>query len=52
MTDGAPTTSAVVGPDGTLIAYQPYGQAGLLVADIDLALATGLLASRLRTESV
>jgi predicted amidohydrolase len=48
-TDGAPTTSAVVGPDGTLIAWQPYGKPGLLVADIDLAAATGLLASRLRT---
>lgn len=52
MTDGAPTTSAVVGPDGLLMAYQPYGQAGLLVVDIDLSLATGLLASRLRTGSV
>jgi predicted amidohydrolase len=47
--DGAPTTSAVARPDGTLHAYQPYGQAGLLVADLDLGLATGLLASRYRT---
>ncbi len=45
---GSPTTSAVVRPDGTLLAYQPYGQAGLLVADIDTTLATGLLASRCR----
>ena len=43
---GSPTTSAVVQPDGTLLSYQPYGQEGLLVADIDLAGATGLLASR------
>jgi predicted amidohydrolase len=43
---GSPTTSAVVRPDGTLLSYQPYGQEGLLVADIDLAAATGLLASR------
>lgn len=43
---GSPTTSAVVRPDGTLQAYQPYGQEGLLVADIDISLATGLLASR------
>ena len=43
---GSPTTSAVVSPDGTLLAYQPYGKAGLLIADIDLAEATGLLASR------
>ena len=46
--EGSPTTSAVVRPDGTLLAYQPYGQAGLLVADIDTDQATGLLASRCR----
>ncbi|HZR22493.1 MAG TPA: carbon-nitrogen hydrolase family protein [Vicinamibacterales bacterium] len=45
--DGAPATSAIVNPDGTLLAYQPYGKEGLLVADIDLAAATGLLAKRL-----
>ncbi len=44
--DGSPTTSAIARPDGTLQAYQPYGVAGLLVADLDLSLATGLLASR------
>ncbi len=44
--EGSPTTSAVVKPDGTLSSYQPYNQEGLLVADIDLTLATGLLASR------
>lgn len=43
---GSPTTSAVVGPDGVLRAYQPYGRRGLLIADIDLAEATGLLAAR------
>ena len=43
---GSPTTSAVVGPDGTLLVYQPYGKEGLLVADLDLAAATGLLAAR------
>ena len=43
---GSPTTSAVVRPDGTLLSYQPYGQEGLLVADIDIAAATGLLAKR------
>jgi len=42
------TTSAVVRPDGTLQCYQPYGKEGLLVADIDLDAATGLLAGRLR----
>lgn len=43
---GSPTTSAVARPDGTLMSYQPYGQEGLLIADVDLALATGLLAKR------
>jgi len=43
---GSPTTSAVARPDGTLLCFQPYGKEGLLFADIDLAAATGLLASR------
>ena len=43
---GLPTTSAVVRPDGTLLAYQPYGVDGLLIADIDISTATGLLSSR------
>jgi predicted amidohydrolase len=47
--EGSPTTSAVVGPDGTLLTYQPYGQHGLLVADIDTSQATGLLATRCRS---
>ncbi len=46
--EGSPTTSAVVNPDGTLLAWQPYGQEGVLVADLDLAAATGLLALRYR----
>jgi predicted amidohydrolase len=45
---GSPTTSAVVRPDGTLLRYQPYGQEGLLIADIDITTATGLLAARCR----
>jgi predicted amidohydrolase len=47
--DGSGTTSAIANPDGTLHSYQPYGQAGLLIADLDLDAATGLLASRCRT---
>ena len=43
---GSPTTSAVANPDGTLLGYQPYGQDGLLVADLDLTTASGLLAKR------
>jgi predicted amidohydrolase len=45
---GSPTTSAVVRPDGTLLCWQPYGKEGLVVADLDLSAATGLLASRFR----
>lgn len=44
--DGSPTTSAIVRPDGTVLCFQPYGEEGLLIADIDLDLATGLLARR------
>jgi predicted amidohydrolase len=44
--DGSPSTSAFVRPDGTLLSYQPYGRAGLLLADLDLSEATRLLAMR------
>jgi predicted amidohydrolase len=46
--EGSATTSAIVKPDGTLLAFQPYGKEGLLIADLDLSLATGLLAKRHR----
>src|SRR6202162_5871558 len=46
---GSPTTSAVVQPDGTLLSYQPYGKEGLLIADIDIDAATGLLATRCKS---
>jgi predicted amidohydrolase len=46
---GSPTTSAVVNPDGVVLAWQPYGVDGLLMADIDTVAATGLLAARFRT---
>ena len=46
--EGSGTTSAIARPDGSLQCYQPYGEPGLLVADLDLSTATGLLASRLR----
>ena len=46
---GSPTTSAVVRPDGTLLTYQPYGKQGLLIADIDMTEATGLLAKRYKS---
>lgn len=46
------TTSAIARPDGTLLTHQPYGKEGLLVADLDLREATGMLASRLRTSPI
>lgn len=46
--EGSGTTSAIAKPDGTLLAWQPYGLEGLLIADLDISLATGLLASRCR----
>lgn len=46
--EGSGTTSAIARPDGSLQCYQPYGQEGLLVADLDLSTATGLLAARCR----
>lgn len=49
--DGSPTTSAIARPDGTLLAYRPYGKEGLLIAGIDTAEATGLLASRYKPAS-
>jgi predicted amidohydrolase len=47
--DGSPTTSAFVRPDGTLLSYQPYGKHGLLIADVDVTEATGLLAGRCKS---
>jgi len=49
--EGSGTTSAVIRPDGTVQCYQPYGVEGLLIADVDLSLATGVLASRCRTSA-
>jgi predicted amidohydrolase len=48
-TAGSPTTSAVVDPEGVLVASQPYGEAGLLAVEIDLAKATRLLANRCKS---
>jgi predicted amidohydrolase len=46
--DGSGTTSAIIRPDGTPLAWQPYGVEGLLIGDIDSSDATGLLAARCR----
>ena len=45
---GAPRTSAVADPDGALVPCRAAGQDELLIADIDLARATLLLAKRYR----
>lgn len=50
--EGVAATSAIAGPDGALLAWQPYGVEGLLVADLDLTLATRRLAERLRPEAL
>src|SRR5215831_14376227 len=47
--EGSPTTSAVVRPDGTVLCYQPYGKQGLLIADIDIAEATRMRAMRYKS---
>ena len=50
--EGAPATSAVADPEGRLLCHQPYGKAGLLVADLDFARATGRLAMRLGAAAI
>lgn len=44
------SASSVVSPDGKCLAYQTYGQAGVILVDIDTEKASGLLAKRLRNE--
>ena len=44
------SASSVVAPDGQCLAYQPYGEVGVIVVDIDLNKATGLLAKRFKPE--
>ncbi|MDE3154338.1 MAG: carbon-nitrogen hydrolase family protein [Acidobacteriota bacterium] len=44
------SATAVIAPSGACVARLPYGQPGVLVHDIDLAAATGLLASRYAPE--
>lgn len=42
------SATSLIAPDGKLIAHQPYGKAGVLIVDIDLALATAKLAKRFK----
>lgn len=44
----SPTTSALIDPDGEVVAWQPRGQEGLLVVELDPEGGTGLLAMRRR----
>jgi len=44
------SATSLVDPDGACVAYQPYGKAGVLVAEINPAQATGLLAKRYRPD--
>lgn len=44
------SASCIVRPDGTCIAHEVYGRSGIIVADIDPKLATGLLAKRFKPE--
>jgi predicted amidohydrolase len=40
------SASCIIGPDGRLLARVPYGDVGVVTADLDLDLATGLIAKR------
>jgi predicted amidohydrolase len=40
------SATALIDPSGACQAHLPYGEEGVLVADLDLAAATGLLAAR------
>jgi predicted amidohydrolase len=40
------SATSLIAPDGKCIVHQPYGEAGIIVADIQLEIATGMLAKR------
>ncbi len=44
------SATSLIAPDGKCIAYQNYGEAGVIVADIDPTLATGTLAKRFNSK--
>jgi predicted amidohydrolase len=50
--EGSGTTSAIIRPDGSVQCYQPYGLDALLIADLDLNLATDFFASRCRASGL
>jgi 5-aminopentanamidase len=43
------SASSIIDPDGNCITHSIYGEAGILVQEIDLSKATGLLARRFKT---
>ena len=40
------SATTLIDPEGDLVAYVPYGEEQLLIQDLDLTLATGLIANR------
>lgn len=44
------SATSVIGPAGECLAYLPYGEEGVLVHELDLTQATGLLARRFAPE--
>ena len=44
------SATSIITPSGELLAHLPYGVEGVLVADVDVAAATGLLAKRYAPE--
>jgi len=44
------SASAIIAPDGKCIKHEIYGRTGVIVADIDTSLATGLLANRFKSD--
>ena len=44
------SATSLIDPDGNLLQWVPYGEEGLLVADLDLNKATGFYAKRYRPE--
>lgn len=43
------SATSIIDPQGNCIAYQDYGKSGVLIEDIDLTKATGLLAKRFKS---
>jgi predicted amidohydrolase len=48
----AHSASSIIASDGTCLAYQPYGEPGIAIADIDLSQATGFLAGRFKPQAM